>query len=85
MGRFPFRSIQGYQYILICYDYDSNGILTDPMNYRSEGKLLLAYTAFHTSLVQQGLQQLLCKLDNEAPAGLKIFMRDESVDFQPVP
>jgi hypothetical protein len=55
------------------------------MKNRSEAELLRAYTVVHSSLVQRGLRPILQKLDNEAPAGLKRFMRAESVDFQLVP
>ena len=48
----------------------------------SEGELLPAYTSVHTDLVQRGIQPILQKLDNEAPSGLKILMRNEAVDFQ---
>ena len=54
------------------------------MNNISEGELICSYTAINTDLVQRGLQQLLQKWDNEVLAGLKIFMRDESVDLKPV-
>jgi hypothetical protein len=55
------------------------------MKNRSEAELLRAYTVVHLALVQRGLQPILQKLDNEAPAGLKRFMQAESVDFQLVP
>jgi hypothetical protein len=49
-GPFPVRSSRGYQYILVCYDYDSNAILTEPMKNSSKAELLRAYTVVHLSL-----------------------------------
>ena len=81
----PVRSSQGYQYIIICYDYGSDELLIEPIKNWSESELLCAYTAVYTSLVQWGLRLLLQKLYNEALSGLKIFMRNETVDLQLVP
>ena len=52
------------------------------MNNKSGNKLLCAYTAVHTPLMKIFLQLLLQKLDNEAPAGLKTFMRYEAFHLQ---
>ena len=60
--RFPVQYSQGYQYILICYDYESNGMLTEPMNNRSEGELLRAYTAVYTDLVQCFYMTIPCHI-----------------------
>ncbi len=55
------------------------------MKNRSEGELIRAYTVVHTSLVERGLRPILQKLDNEAPAGLKRFMKNAAIDYQLVP
>ena len=34
-GRFPTISIRGYNYIIVCYIYDTNGIIVRPMKNRS--------------------------------------------------
>eukprot|EP00957_Ditylum_brightwellii_P020260 1529204-Ditylum_brightwellii.AAC.1 len=43
-GRFPILSSQGYQYIYVLYDYDSNAILAEPIRNHSEQELIQAFT-----------------------------------------
>ena len=69
--QFPVLFNQGYQYILLCYDYDINAILTDTMKNRSESEVLRSYIAVRTSLVQRFLWMLIHKLYNYSPSGLK--------------
>ena len=78
----PVLASRVYQYSLFCYDFDSNGILTDTIKNRYEGEIIRAYNEGHKDLLQQVLRPLLQKLDNKASAGLKIFMRGKAVYFQ---
>lgn len=84
-GRFPVTSSRGNKYIMLLYDYDSNSITTEPMKSRSEAEMIRAYSKLHDHLVQCGLKPQLQKLDNEAPAGLKKFMKTNGIDYQLVP
>ena len=38
-GRFPYRSAQGNQYIMITYHVDSNAILLQPLKKESQNRL----------------------------------------------
>ena len=40
MGRFPVRSLQGNQYILLTYVYNANAILVQPMKSREISAML---------------------------------------------
>ena len=43
-SRFPTMSSKGNTYIMICYEYDSNITLAEPLKSRSTVKLIRAYT-----------------------------------------
>ena len=70
-GRFPIPSSNGYHYILIIYDYDSNSILMEPVKSRKAAELLRAYKKLHARLVKGGCRPKLQRLDNECSAEMK--------------
>jgi len=84
-SRFPTMSSQGNSYIIVVYDFDSNGILVAPLkNCRAE-VILEAYKLVHTHLCAVGhCPQLQC-LDNEASQALQDYLTTENVDYQLVP
>ena len=41
-GRFPYRSAQGNQYIMIAYHVDSNAILLQPLKNRESDSIITA-------------------------------------------
>jgi len=84
-GKFPVASSTGNNYLLIVYDYDSNGILAEPIPRRTGLCILHAYKTIHTRLTTAGLRPKLQRLDNEASVILKDFMTKEGIDFQLVP
>jgi len=84
-GRFPVTSSQGNSYILVVYDYDSNGILVAPLKNRRAETILSAYQLLHARLCAAGLKPRLQRLDNEASTVLQDFLAAEQVDFQLVP
>ena len=65
-GRFPFASCNGNHYIMIAYDFDSNGILAEPMKSRHDKEYLRAYQEIYKELKKSGSKPKLHKLDNEA-------------------
>lgn len=84
-GRFPVTSSLGSKYIMILYDHDSNAILAKLLRSRTESELVRAYSILHTYLTTRGFKPKQQRLDNEAPAGLKNYMRQHQVNFQLVP
>jgi len=84
-GKFPVQSLSGNNYILVVYDYDSNGILTVPLPNRCTKSILAAYQIAHACLCAAGLCPKLQCLDNEALQALKDFLVAEDVDYQLVP
>jgi len=55
-GKFPVQSLSGNNYILIVYDYDSNGILTTPLPNCHAESILAAYQIAHACLCAAGLR-----------------------------
>jgi hypothetical protein len=84
-GKFVLASSSGNNYILVVYDYDSNGILVKPMQSRSGPCILAAFQLVHARLTAAGLKPQLHRLDNECSTALKSCLRDEHIDFQLVP
>ena len=84
-GWFPIASSKGNNYLLIVYDYNSNGILAQPMWTRTGPCILEAYKVLHERLVAAGLRPQLQRLDNEASQSLKQIMTSEGIDYQLVP
>jgi hypothetical protein len=81
-GHFPTVSGLGNRYILVCYVYDCNAILTTPMHNRSDSEQLRAFNLLHQYLVDRGFTPKHQRLDNEASAGFKSNLRQKGIDFQ---
>jgi len=84
-GKFVVPSSTGNNYILIVYNYDSNGILVIPLKTHCSKAILEAYQVAHTQLCTTGLCPKLQCLDNKASHALQDFMLAENVDYQLVP
>jgi hypothetical protein len=84
-GRFVVPSSNGNNYLMVCYDYDSNTIFTQPFKNRTATCLLEAYKILHERLCRAGLRPKLQRLDNECSQLLTDFMHQENIDFQLVP
>jgi hypothetical protein len=57
-GRFPTTSLSGKKYILILYDYDSNSVLSAPVNDRGDKDMVRAFDLLIQSLIIRGLKPL---------------------------
>lgn len=84
-GKFVVASSTGNNYVLVVYDYDSNGILVEPMRSRTGPCILAAFKTLHARLVAAGLRPQLHRLDNECSTALKTFLRAADIDYQLVP
>jgi len=81
-SKFVAPSSNGNNYILIVYDYDSNGILAVPLKSHHFKAILAAYQMAHTRLCAAGLHPKLQCLDNEASCALQDFMVAKHVNYQ---
>ena len=72
----------GNKYIMVAYDHDSNTILAEPIKSRAAEELLHAMKVIHEHLKERGLHPELQILNNECPALVKTFFKQENVRFQ---
>jgi hypothetical protein len=84
-GQFPVTSGLGHRYILVCYVYDCNAILTCPMKNKSETEHLRAFNFLHNYLLDRRFAPNHMRLDNEASASFKSNLRQKGIDYQLVP
>jgi hypothetical protein len=84
-GKFPVQSSRGHNYVMILYEYDSNAILSKPIQNRTAGELTKAWTALHCKLQDNGYAPEIHILDNECSDELKKAFKKYNVDFQRVP
>ena len=64
-GRFPVRSRNGNNNLMIMYDYDSNDILADSMPDRKPNTLHKAFKILYNKICLKGYKPTIYKLDNE--------------------
>ena len=76
IGRLPFKSSFGTQYLMICYDYDSNSIIFSKFKSREGPELLQAYKKLHIYLIDRGLKPQIQRLNNEVSTTLKGTMKN---------
>ena len=70
-GRFPYRSSQGNEYILVGYHYDANAILAIPIKNRNASTITEAWKSLHNDFKQAGVPPNTYVLDNEISSTLK--------------
>jgi hypothetical protein len=81
-GRFPVKSSKGKSYIMVLYNYDSNGILATMMKSRKAPDLVAAYNELHQQLLDGGIKPVLQRLDDEISKVLIQAIKDKGIDFQ---
>ena len=84
-GRYPITSSRGNQYIVICYDYDTNSIQAKPTKTRNAAEIRDATIAMLTQLSISGHAPKLHILDNEASSILKKSLLKHKIQYQLVP
>ena len=70
-GRFPTISRRGYNDIIVCYIYDTNGIILRPMKKYSGSEHIQVHQDIFSYLEKRGLHSDVHKKDNECPQALK--------------
>ena len=84
-GRFPFRSAQGNQYIMITFHVDANAILIQPLKNRESETITTAWNKTYDRLKQTGQTPTIYIMDNEASSYLKQTMESNKIKYQLVP
>ena len=77
-GRFPVMSSKSMNYIMVCYVYDSNGILIRPMKNRSKAEHIRVYNDIFQNLEKRGLRPNVHRMDNECPKALRTIIVDDN-------
>ncbi len=67
-GRFPQKSSQGHQYIMVLIEMDSNAILVEAMKNRSMGEMMRTYQVLVNCLRSTGVTPKMHILDDECSA-----------------
>ena len=84
-GPFPYVSTRGYKYIFVLYDYDSNAILTAPLQSRSANHIQTAWLNLHLKLNDKGLFPSMYIMDNEAASDIKQAILKHKLNYQLTP
>ena len=83
-GRYPIKSAHRNQYILICYDYDRNTILTEALPFRSGACINKEVQRLLATLTTSGHKPKLQTMDNEACYLLKNnLLKKKSLTISP--
>ena len=84
-GRFPVRSSQGNEYILVGYHYDANYIMGVPLKNRTAKEITAGWSKLHAEFSQAGTAPDIWVLDNESSKELNEAFKKENTQYQLVP
>ena len=84
-GRYPITSSRGNQYIIICYDYDTNSIQAQPTKTRNAAEIRDTTINMLNNLSENGHQPSIHIMDNEASIILKQALLKYKIKYQLVP
>ena len=84
-GKYPVKSAQGNQYILIAYNHDANAILAEPIKNRKAETIITAFRTLHSIFSQAGVAPHTWILDNERSSELEEAFTELEVKWQFVP
>ena len=79
------QSSQGYQYVFILYEYNSNAILSKPLKTRQALEINTTWSETHIQLCHNGIAPKLHVLDNEYSLDMNKAFKKYDVAFQLVP
>jgi hypothetical protein len=84
-GRYPITSSRGNQYIIICYDYDTNSIQAKVTKTKNAAEIRDATLAMLQTLSNHGHPPNMHIMDNEASTILKQSLLKYKIKYQLVP
>ena len=76
-GRFPTILSWDYNYIIVCYIYDTNGIIVRTKKNLSVAEHIRFYQDIFGYLEKQGLRPAVHKMENECPQELRDIIVDQ--------
>jgi len=84
-GKFPYTSGRGNKYLLIMYDFDSNGISVEPLTSRHSHTIIAAWKKLIQPLIQTNNKPKIFILDNEISTDMKSALKEHDFQYQLVP
>ena len=84
-GRFPCQSSRGNNYFFVCYNYDGNSILVEPIKNRETESIIAAWKKCHARLTKNGDVIKKYILDNECSAKFKDILTENEIEYELVP
>ena len=81
-GYFPVTPCKGKKYLVVVYDYDTNAILTKPLQNREAKTIVTAQVKPHKYFIDQGFKPQLQILDNEYSKSLKQHFMKNNIKLQ---
>ena len=76
-GRFPYHSQQGYKYIMVMVEVDSNAILVAPMKNRTDAEMQRVYLQLLSRIKRTGIFPRRHVLDNECSTSMKQLIKEQ--------
>ena len=55
IGKFPYCSTRGNNYIMVVYNYDGNAILAEPVKNKQAATLLESWKIIHEKIIKAGV------------------------------
>ena len=81
-GKFPTKSVRGYEYAMVFYAEDPNYIHAEPVAGKSAGAILKAFKDAHTFFTERGVPTSYLRLDNEASNELRSYCRKADIKME---
>ena len=81
-GALPVRSLDGMQYFLIAYDYDTNYICAKPINNLKDESIIAAFESVFNELKNKGHKPTFNVTDNQCTKPIKAFLQKENCKWQ---
>ena len=84
-GKFPKKSQQGGQYIMIAYIYNCNAIIAKPLKNKTESELNCAYSEIYQLLEKKGFHPKFHRIDNKLSDDNKKWFKNKGITVEKVP
>ena len=84
-GHFTIQSSCSHKYVPLVYNYDSNGILLEPLSNFQNMTIQQAYATVINRLNDGCFTHKLLKLENEASQALKQYLQNNDIRHQLAP
>ena len=81
-GALPVRSLEGMQYFVVTYDYDTNYIFANPISDLKDETIIEAFESVFNELKNKGYKPTFNITDNQCTKPIKAFLQKEECKWQ---